>query len=293
MEAYILDNNFEVVSIVDSYISFIWTDRYNKAGDFELYMPTSAENIARFVHDEDYYLWDKESEHLMIIEDIQTKSDIEEGNNMTVVGRSLESLLERRIIWNRTEIEDGSPFQSCVETLINNNISNSPSNNVPGRQISNFIFSRSSESAITSLTVDAAQYEGDNLYEVICKLCEDKHIGFKVTLNDDKQFVFKLYAGVNRSYSQPSGDNPFVVFSPHFENIVNSEYNENKSKYKNTILVAGEDDGDAKIRETAVSKSGVSGINRREMYLSSSLSTNNGEISETTYRKQLKEEGKE
>lgn len=37
MDIYVLDTNFTVVKILDTFSSFIWTDRYNLAGDFEIY----------------------------------------------------------------------------------------------------------------------------------------------------------------------------------------------------------------------------------------------------------------
>ena len=39
MEAMILDTNFQGIYIVDSFESFIWTDRFSECGDFELYIP--------------------------------------------------------------------------------------------------------------------------------------------------------------------------------------------------------------------------------------------------------------
>ena len=58
MEVYVLNTNFETVAVVDSYTSFIWTDRFYKAGDFELYMPTSSWALATYIPG--YYLWNKE-----------------------------------------------------------------------------------------------------------------------------------------------------------------------------------------------------------------------------------------
>ena len=272
MEVYILNRNFETMSMIDSYTSLIWTDRYYKAGDFEIYMPTSTENLAKFVPD--YYLWNKDSEHLMIIEDIKTTSDIESGNNLTVTGRSLESILERRIVWNNTEFTNTS-LQDAFQKLIEDNIIGTHngaaiSGFIPERKINNFIFEPSTDPAITTLTLEA-QYEGDNLYEIITKVCEDKKIGFKITLNENEEFVFKLYTGTDRSYSQST--NSFVVFSPNFENIVNSEYTENKSVYRNVALVVGEGETPKRI---AAGETLIPGLDRREIYYQdSNLKSNN------------------
>ena len=283
MEIYILNKRFEMVSIVDSYTSLIWTDRYYKAGDFEIYIPTSRENLDKFVPD--YYLWDRDSDHMMIIENIKTTSDIDEGNNLTVSGRSLESILERRIVWNQTEIS-GS-FQNCIKRLINENVISPASSK---RAISNFIFVDSIDPAITTLTIDAAQYDGENLYDIICKLCEDKKVGFKITLNSSNKFEFRLYVGADRSYSQNT--NPFIVFSPQFENIINSEYRESKSVFRNVALVAGEGEGTER-KKAEAGDVNLTDLDRREVFISSDLSTNNGEISDSVYINQLKEKGVE
>ncbi len=36
MDIWVLDENLEAVDIVETFNSFIWTDRYNEYGDFEL-----------------------------------------------------------------------------------------------------------------------------------------------------------------------------------------------------------------------------------------------------------------
>lgn len=87
---------------------------------------------------------------------------------------------------------------------------------IADRKISNFVFVPSTDPKITSLKIDN-QYTGDCLYDVIKGLCEENNIGFKIVLTDENKFAFSLYAGVDRSYEQT--ENPYVVFSPNFENI--------------------------------------------------------------------------
>ena len=99
MDVTILNTNLDAVSIVDTYESFIWTDRYYAYGDFELY-EAMREGLLDYIK-QDYYLQSKESEHVMIVEKIQITSDTEDGNHVTVTGRSLESILDRRIVWGQ------------------------------------------------------------------------------------------------------------------------------------------------------------------------------------------------
>lgn len=281
MELFVLNADFESIAVIDTYESMIWTDRYNAYGDFEIYFAMD-ESLLEYIK-EDYYLWLKESDHSMIIEDIKIDADTEEGNRLIVTGRSLESILERRIIWGQ-RIFSGN-LQNAIQTMLNENII-SPS--VADRKIANFIFVPSTDSKITSLTIDN-QYTGDDLYTVIKGLCEENNIGFKIVLTDDNQFAFSLYAGADRSYDQT--ENPYVVFSPNFENIINSNYFSSKAGYRNVTLVAGEGEGAS--RKTMVVGS-ASGLDRRELFTDArdiSSDTEDGTLSDAEYIAQLRTKG--
>ena len=256
MEITVLDTNFFKVDVIDVFNSLIWTDRYSIWGDFDFKKEASIE-IANSLR-EDYYLQLKESEHTMIIETITLKTDIEEGNQFIARGRSLESILDRRIIWNQTTL-NGS-LQDGIKKLLNENaIIPSDAN----RKISNLIFETSTDPNVTSLSVDE-QFRGENLYDVISGLCTNSGIGFKITLNSDNKFVFKLYAGTDRSYDQVS--NPHVVFSPNFDNLSNTNYNHSKIPYKTVTLVGGEGEGSARKTYQVILSGGETELNRREIF---------------------------
>lgn len=281
MELLVLNTNYESIAVLDTYESLIWTDRYNSYGDFEMFFAMDESSLEYLK--EDNYLWLKDSEHTMIIEDIRIDADTEDGNHLVVTGRSLESILERRIIWGQ-RVFTGN-LQTAIQTMLNESII-SPS--IADRKISNFRFVASTDPKITSLTIDN-QYTGDDLYTVIKGLCEENNIGFKIILADDNWFEFSLYAGVDRSYDQT--ENPYVVFSPNFENIINSNYFSSKASYRNVTLVAGEGEGAS--RKTTVVGSG-SGLNRREVFTDArdiSSDTEDGTLSDTEYYAQLTTKG--
>lgn len=250
-----MDTNFKMVSILDVFISFIWTDRYYEYGDFELYTRVSTDILSKI--QSEYYLLNKESEHLMIVENIEIETDLEDGHTVKITGRSLESILDRRIVWSSTIISGN--IQDCIKKLLNDSII-SPS--ISERKIDNFIFDTSNNSKITNTIIEETEYNGDNLYEIISGLCSANDIGFKVVLNKSNQFVFSLYVGEDRSYEQTK--NPYVTFSPEFDNLINSNYVESIQDYKNVTLVVGEKD-DNDILKTA-STGNVSGLSRRELY---------------------------
>lgn len=285
MDLIILNKDLDAVSILDVYESFIWTDRYYEYGDFELFT-AMQDGILDFIK-KNYYLQSSDSEHVMIIEDWIIKSDIENGNHITVTGRSLESILTRRIVWGQKTIRGN--LQNGIKTLLNESII-SPIDEL--RRIPNFIFEDSSDPAITNLTINA-QYTGDNLYDVIHKICAERGIGFKITLNENKQFVFKLYAGVDRSYDQTSV--PYVVFSPNFDNIINSNYMESNSSLKNITLVGGEGDGSER-KYLTVGNTSVSGLERREIFTDArdiSSEVDGETLSDAEYNAQLIQRGNE
>lgn len=254
MDLMVLDTNLNAISVVDTYMSFIWTNRYYQYGDFELYAPASDKILSSFK--QDYYLQMRGSDRLMIVEKILIETDSEDGNTVTISGRSLESILDRRVIWGQMTLS-GS-LQDAIEKLLNDCII-SPSNT--NRKIPNFIFKKSADPKITAMALEA-QYTGDNLYDVIQKLCEERGLGFKITLDDNNQFVFELYIGTDRSYDQT--EVPYVIFSPSFDNVISSNYMETRSSLKNVALVGGEGEGSAR-RYTAVGN--ISGLNRREMFV--------------------------
>lgn len=253
MDLYVLDQNLDSVIVIDSYASLIWSDRFQECGDFELIMPANKDALTYLK--QDFYLWSAHSEHLMIIEKILINADEEAGSQLTVTGRSLESILDRRVVWGMKTLTGN--FQNGMREILEESII-SPSD--PDRKIENFVFKESTDPRIADLGIEN-QYTGDNVYDVITSQCAQRGIGFKVTVNEQKQFVFEFYVGADRSYDQ--FENPYVIFSPNFENILDSNYMESKSGLKNVTLVGGEGEGSAR-RYTAVGT--ISGLERRELF---------------------------
>lgn len=283
MEVLVLNQKFQQVCLIDTFESLLWTERFNGAGNFEIYSPVDLVLLQQAK--QNYYAWLKDSDQTMIIEEIQIATEVETGAHMMISGRSLESILDRRIIWQQT-ILNGN-LQNGIKKLLDENVI-SPA--LADRKIAGFIFEASTDPAITNLTI-RAQYTGDNLYDTIVTICDSYHIGFQITLNDKNQFVFKLYAGSDRSYDQIK--NPYVVFSPKFENIIDSNYIESDKTLKNVVLVAGEDSGSS--RKTRIVGSGTD-LNRREIYADArdiQSETQEGTLTEAEYNSQLDQRGQE
>ena len=97
MELILLNKSIRPVRVVDQFESLLWNERYSECGDFELYTPANTELLN--VIKKGYYFFLNDSDQQMIVEDIKIETDAESSNHLIVSGRSLESILDRRIIW--------------------------------------------------------------------------------------------------------------------------------------------------------------------------------------------------
>lgn len=287
MELLVKDTNFKSVGIVDSFKSLIWVDRFNKMGDFELYLPMHSKWLELLQKDFYLELQGDISDRSMIIEDFKISTDIEKGTHFTITGTSLEGILRRRIIWNQTMLD--TKVMSGILTLFSDNIIHPT---ISERKINNILFVGAEDAFINDLPLKA-QYTGDNLYDAVSSICQNNDIGFRMIRNKDNNFVFSLYGGTNRSYTQFA--NPYIVFSPEFENIINSDYSEEHSNSCNVALVAGEGEG---LDRTTTVVGSESGLARRELYVdardvSKKAEDGETEIAPDVYLAQLAERGKE
>lgn len=278
-----MNTSFSILSCLDSFESLVWNERFNSPGDFELVVDASLDTLNDLQIDN--YLEILDSDKTMIIESFGADTDNESGNYIKFKGRTLESILDRRIVWNQTSFSGN--VQNGIKRLITENIIN-PSDST--RRIPNFIFEDSTDSAITSLRIEETQFTGDNLLEVVEAICAVCSIGFKI-IRRGIQFVFKLIAGKDRSTAQTVL--PQVVFSPKNDNLYSAKRSVNKQNYKNVVLVAGEGEGAARKK---ASYGSVSGLDRRELFVDArDISSNEGmedEIPASQYTQMLIERGK-
>lgn len=229
MEFMVLDKNYDGIAMIDTFTSAIWTVRYDKAGDFEIYTPVRLDYIQAMQIGN--YLWNRDSDRLMVIETIEIETDAEEGPQLIVTGRSLESILDRRIVTSSQNFSGN--LQSVLFAIIQNEVISSGGS----RRIPEFSLKTSSDSRITSISISELSIRGENVYDVVCSLCQANKVGWRILPKGAGGFEFELYVGVDRSYAQSV--NPYVTFSPSFENLLNSNYIKSFKSYKNSIYAVG------------------------------------------------------
>lgn len=249
---YVMNQALEKIGVIDNFISLIWGKRFIEFGDCELYVTANPTNLSLF--QQDYYIIRENDDMVCRIVSVELETNEEEGDFLIVKGLDCRYILNQRIVWKT--INFNGQVGAFVRRLITDNIINPTDTD---RKISNFTvgdLSAFKDNIRLQTTYDLI---GDKIKEV----CRLYNYGSRVTF-DGSNFVFSLYAGVDRSFNQNT--NPYVVFSQDFENLKTSKYLVDKSQYISSVLVGGEGEGNNRIL-IMVSSSTESGINRHELFV--------------------------
>ena len=320
---YILDKNFHKIHALTQYESLMWVDKYDEPGSIEIYAPPVKEIIeaAKIGN----YIQSSRSEHLMIIEKLVTTYNNSDGQRLVISGRSLESILDRRVIFmdlymRNRNLDDPSDtygadnLEDAVRQVIDVTFMHPDD---PDRVVPNLRFEYSNtptplidskgryildsngqyilgdyigDDAIDIILLEDMEFnKGDNVLAIVETIVKSKHLGFKITLDETtNEFVFKLINGKDRTSNQIV--NSLVEFSPTFNNLKDTTFTvDGGENYKNYIYTEGEVyKGNApKIIETG----DATGLERREYYTESS-SAHETETSNVTHEGIYKEKKK-
>lgn len=280
MELYVLNKDFEIIDFIDTFSSLEWVKRYFDTGDFVLNTVADLKTVKTLQRRN--YLVREDDESIMIIEKINLVTSAEYGNKIVVSGKSIESILARRIVWTQTNSRSGETAEEFVRRLINENAINPADlkRKIPKLKLGAL---RGFNDPIVK------QVTGDNLLNAVMTICQAYDYGFKITMNSEGALVFDLYRGEDRSYNQSA--NPYVVFSNDFDNIINTEYEYDETNIANVALIGGEGEGtDRKYQSIGDSE----GFNRYELFVDAKdISSNDGKIAVPEYNKLLVERGNE
>lgn len=240
MEVYILDEQLRRIEVVDDFESLIWTERWAEIGDFELHLHSTSRSRKLFA--DGTKLATNTSYYVMVVESSESKTDDQGLMMLTVKGRSLEKILEDRIVrWN------GDPYGAQTWTITDTpaNIARTMFKNVcvdgnihytdviPYIQPGSLFPASTIPEPATIITVDQPP---DILYNPIKGLCDRYSLGFRLIRNFDKsELYFDIYTGDDRTSKQ----NVFepVVFSQDLENLQNVTQFRSSQATKNVAYV--------------------------------------------------------
>ena len=286
MHLYVLDNTLTVVAVIDSFKSLIWTTRYFECGDFELFLPADPD-LLQYLQ-EDYFIIRDDDSSVMVIEDCEIQTDAENGDFFIVTGRSLESILLRRVFCRQFNLTSSGSLAFAVWALVQEcQIVRNPTTGEPTgatyRQIPNLDIDMNFPGTETI----TAQFTGQTLFEAIQLMIQQRSTGIRMVITATKKMQIQLYKGTEVP----------VTFSPEYDNILSSKYTFSKRNFANTVVCAGEGEGTDRqittvIRGTFANR--PSGLKLREIWVDArDISSNNGSIDGYTYSRMLSERANE
>lgn len=263
ISVFILNENFVPFYIVSEFNSLIWTDRYWECGDFQLETIYTLDAMRSIKIGQYVSLGD--SSNLMVIESINISYDPADKTSqlLTYKGRSLESILDRRIIWGKWGSTSRVNVQTRILGLINDAIVNPKDGN---RRISFF-----KTRTVTGITGSQYEYatvgDSDNLYDVVKTICKTAGVGMRCDYSEmNGDVTFSLFLGSDRSYDQSIL--PPVIFSSAYENLGPSRFSINTTEYKTIAFAVGPWSGNTRT-ELVVGNLYLSGLDRREVFVES------------------------
>lgn len=319
----------DVIGIIDTAQSIIWTSQYYGVGDFEIYTQANANTLELLV--EDNYVTRPDNDECGIIEHVEITDDSTEGKMIVASGRFIKSILDRRVVFSAFRPDpvqnpqyagnqylwfcNSSILRGNVETAVRKLIYDNAINAVGERpevaayrNIPEIYWTDADVSGITDIIVtedtDGSEEAADkqvtykNLLEYTDGVLQEYECGAKMWLDRDLlKFRYKIYKGVDRS--RDSEDNEPIIFSKEFDNLISSNYTTDNSTHKTTALIGGEGEGAA--RKCAFAYAWVAGLERRETFvdassIASTYTDEEGEeqsYSNEDYRKQLETQGRQ
>lgn len=277
-----LENNmFNRIAVIDNATSVIWVKRFNAVGQFEIYIKASPELLEKL--DGDIFITRDDSNVAMYVEHIQLNTDQENGDYITISGRSAECILGWRIVIRAVYSSETTTAEYIIRNLIQQQLIYNPIIINP-RAIEWLELGPDNEwdDKVTR------QFTGKSLLSIVQEICVTYNYGFEFEWNG-AGFTINLYKGLDRSYDQ--SENTFVVFSPEFENLGNTEYIKDTSNYANCCVVGGEGEGSQRVF-VEVFPEDLEGFYRRYIYVDARQSSSD-ELSANQYRQMLREDAVE
>jgi hypothetical protein len=243
MDVFVLNDLLIRETAIDTYYSFIWSERVASVGDFELVVPNTPEMRGLLAIDKRLAI--NESKRVMICETHDAKQDEQGRDVLTVTGRSMEKVLMERVAWpNPTAGSDTAPkwvftahtpkyvadqifLQTCVTGVM------SVSDKIP---LYNSGTMYPPDGIAPPDDLVTFEFEIGTVYERIKDVCDQYKMGFRLYRGPDtSKLYFNIYTGNDRTTQQTVLDP--VVFSPNLDNLAKIQELTSIENLKNVAFV--------------------------------------------------------
>ena len=205
---------------------------------------------------------DDDSQHFGIIESVQIDTDAENGDYLTVRGRFLMCLLERRIIHPTYNVTAQKAYSEIVHDIVRQNALLNDNRRIPGLSLGTV-----SGACWEQTTTLQVSYE--NLMEWVYTICEKiggtANIRLMKDTGEQYRMVFDLSQGEDRSLMQE--DNPHIIFSDAYSNLLSFSYAADASVQRNFAYIFGQGKGSERKHTTYCISDEPAYLERYELYV--------------------------
>lgn len=267
MELLTLDSNYQPANLIEKYGSLIWTERYASCGDFQLI----TNDISRFVKllPLESTVTLRESTVPMVVEAHKIEKKPPGAPVLTIVGRSFESVLDRRVTvklghdlgpkvaWTESQKKEADAAYQAIFQTIGQGLYPPMNSSNDALSMINLIVP-----ADYGITGAPAPYNIDikpgNLYSVVMELLAANHHGLKAIRPDSisNQIGIEIYNGADLTND--------VVFDAKYDQFDDTTYFLSYTGSANTAYVISPTASQPVHKNTGLEPSG---LDRRVLYL--------------------------
>lgn len=313
----------ELIGIIDTAKSIIWSSSYYGIGSFEIYVAATSEN-AEMLKDGNY-ITRSDNFECGRINHVETTEDDESGRMIVASGFFIKEILNQRIAYYPTLTGTGLNYVwSCSASVLSGNVEKAvrkliydnaiypyrerplrgestttvvvyPERIIPEIYWTDDDLSNLTETIVIDATSDTEEaadkqvtykYLGDYTNSVL----QEYGLGSKMWLDrSNLLFRYKVYKGEDRS--RDSTTHEPIIFSTEFDNLRSSQYISDSSNLKTTAIIGGE--GEGTDRKCALVNDWLSGLERREVFVDASSIMSEESDTIESYRKKLEAQGKQ
>lgn len=222
-EWYTLDDQLRRQDVIESFESFIWTERYSAFGDFQVIIKSTSESRRQLVPG--IRMGMNLSRYVMTIDTIEDDTAEDGSRTLKVTGKSLEALLLDRVAFDIVTDTTTHPnwiitakpgdvirdmfTQVCVNGIISQN------DTIPFYHLGTLIGSGNIAESTDLITVAV---QPSYLYDAIRQIADQYALGFRLIKNGELgQVYFEVYTGNDLTSSQTI--KPPVIFDPNLDNL--------------------------------------------------------------------------
>jgi hypothetical protein len=276
MEIYVLDRELNIVGVLSTYESILWTEKLHEPGVIKVVFMFNEKTNKLLQRG--YLLYKTDELQPAVITRKTLKLNKYGQQTITIQGYMVTRYFRQRIIWKKM-IMRGTPEQMMRQMVQEQTIT-------PEDEKRKMPLIELGELQNFDMDEVEKQITYDNLQEALTDMSKTTELGYRLRLDyARKKLVFEVYRGTNRT----QGTEHPCIFTRKFKNVFTEDYNEDDGNYKNVCLVGGPGEDADRVLVTVGSGEG---LDRYEIFYNASGYSEDG-ITAAVLQDQLRQKGLE